>query len=534
MKSLKTKSLYAFLLLATLIAVGAFIQYRSVADQDSDALSINLAGAQRMLSQKMTKEALILKPGADTSALEGSLKRFEKVLRGLADGDAELALPPSHDPEIRKGLSDVGKLWEPFREALQQTLENPDSKEQRLKPVLETNVALLTQMDRVVKLYERGAKSKVNRMLRLQIMITAVLIGLLLLGWVAVLKGVIRPLAGAVHYVDVVSRGNLSGELEPGYLGRADEIGVLARAMQKMSVNLGLMIREISEKTKVLSHASEQLLASSAQMTSGSRNASEKAHSVAAAAEQMSLNVTSVAVWMEQATTNLAHVTSATQQMTFTIGEIAGNSGKARCITDEATRHASRITEQIHQLGQAATEIGRVTQTINKISSQTNLLALNATIEAARAGASGKGFGVVANEIKALALQVAAATEDIKTRITAIQSSTSSGITEVDKITRVINEVNEIVGSIAAAIEEQAVVTKEIAQSIGEASLGVKDANTRMAETSQVSRIIAKDIVDVDQVACEMASGGDSLRLKATELSTVAEQLRSTVSRLVT
>ena len=154
----------------------------------------------------------------------------------------------------------------------------------------------------------------------------------------------------------------------------------------------------------------------------------------------MSSNITSVAAGMEQTTTNLSHVASATEQMTSTIGEIAQNSEKARRITDEATRQAARITEQIDQLGVAAREIGKVTETITEISSQTNLLALNATIEAARAGSAGKGFAVVATEIKALAQQTAAATEDIKGRIAGVQSATAGGITEIGKVSQIIQE----------------------------------------------------------------------------------------------
>jgi methyl-accepting chemotaxis protein len=234
---------------------------------------------------------------------------------------------------------------------------------------------------------------------------------------------------------------------------------------------------------------------------------------------------------MEQTTTNLAHVSSATEQMTSTIGEIAHNSEKARRITDEATRQAARITEQINQLGVAAREIGKVTETITEISSQTNLLALNATIEAARAGAAGKGFAVVATEIKALAQQTAAATEDIKGRIAGVQSATAGGITEIEKVSHVISEVSAIVASIAAAIEEQSVATKDIARNIAEASVGLNDANTRVAETSHVSREIAKDIVSVDHAAGEMASGSDHVRGSAADLSTVAEQLQTVVSR---
>ena len=94
--------------------------------------------------------------------------------------------------------------------------------------------------------------------------------------------------------------------------------------------------------------------------------------------------------------------------------------------------------EQINALGQAAQEIGKVTEAITEISSRTNLLALNATIEAARAGSAGKGFAVVATEIKALAKQTAAATEDIRTRIAGVQAATSGGIHEIEKISRVI------------------------------------------------------------------------------------------------
>src|ERR671923_2528161 len=146
---------------------------------------------------------------------------------------------------------------------------------------------------------------------------------------------------------------------------------------------------------------------------------------------------------MKQTPKNLKSVTRPTEQMTATIGEIAANSEKARRITEEATRQANRITEQMNQLGVAAREIGKVTETITEISSQTNLLALNATIEAARAGSAGKGFAVVANEIKELAQQTATATEDIKNRIAGVQSSMAGGITEVERVSSVVHEVNE-------------------------------------------------------------------------------------------
>jgi methyl-accepting chemotaxis protein len=344
-------------------------------------------------------------------------------------------------------------------------------------------------------------------------------------------RSITTPLTAVVTGLSHLAQGDLSKDAPVELQKRKDELGTLARTMQTMTVALRKMIQEIAGEIQVLSSSSNELMASSSGMTSGSRNASDKAHSVSAAAEEMSSNITSVAAGMEQTTTNLAHVASATEQMTSTIGEIAQNSEKARRITDEATRQTVRITEQINQLGAAAREIGKVTETITEISSQTNLLALNATIEAARAGSAGKGFAVVATEIKALAQQTAAATEDIKARIGGVQAATSGGITEIGKVSQIIAEVSAIVASIAAAIEEQATATKDIATNIAQASVGVTDSNERVSETSQVSREIAKDIVIVDRAAEEMATGSDRVRSSAGELSAVAEALRVTVGR---
>ena len=220
---------------------------------------------------------------------------------------------------------------------------------------------------------------------------------------------IVRPLSVATGHLDQIARGDVSANVSDEHLQRKDEIGLLARGMQAMCEGLRGVLKDVAHGVQVLSHSSAELSANSGHMSRGGQEAWEKAHAVAAAAEQVTSSVATVAAGMEQATNNLSSVAFATEQMAATIGEIAGSSEKARRITEEATRQAVRISEQMNQLGQAAHQIGRVTETITEISSQTNLLALNATIEAARAGAAGKGFAVVANEIKELAQQTAAA-----------------------------------------------------------------------------------------------------------------------------
>jgi methyl-accepting chemotaxis protein len=356
-------------------------------------------------------------------------------------------------------------------------------------------------------------------------------IAVAIFGGIVLSRSITVPLAKTVTLLDSVATGDIRQDVLPELLAREDEIGMLGKSVQAMSVNLRDVIKNMTGGIQVLSSSSAELSTNSGQMSDGSHEASGKAHAVAAAAEQMTANVVSVAAGMEQTSTNLGSVASATEQMTATIGEIAGNSEKARRITEEATKQAARISEQMNQLGAAAQQIGKVTETITEISSQTNLLALNATIEAARAGSAGKGFAVVANEIKELAQQTARATEDIKGRIAGVQSSTAGGIAEIDKVSAIIHEVSDIVSSIAAAIEEQSTVTKDIARNIAEASTGVRDANKRVSEASQATAEIAREIIVVDQAAGQMAEGSQQVQTSATELSRVAEQLQATVQR---
>ncbi|MBS1802413.1 MAG: hypothetical protein JST28_03565 [Acidobacteria bacterium] len=335
-----------------------------------------------------------------------------------------------------------------------------------------------------------------------------------------------------VERIKAIAAGDLSGaRLPEKVLGRPDEFGELAAASQTMTDSLRNLLSGISGGIQTLAAAATELTAVAKQTASGAASMSQRAHSVAAAAEEASANTFSIATGMEQSTANLTSVASATEQMSATVGDISANTSKARLISEQATDQAHTISEQMQKLGHAAQEIGHVTETITNISAQTKLLALNATIEAARAGTAGKGFAVVANEIKELARQTAEATEDIKARIAGIQNSTGVAVTEIGQITTVIKDVGTIVTSIAAAIEEQATVTRDVASNIAQASGGVHDANDRVSQTAQVSTSIAREIAGVNSAVVEIQQGGENVEASAAELSTLAEQLGARISQ---
>ncbi len=346
---------------------------------------------------------------------------------------------------------------------------------------------------------------------------------------VIITRSISHPIAAGVGVLDKVSQGDLTQEIAQDLCSRKDEAGDLARALQKMLESVRRLVKDIGSGVQTLASSATELSAISSETATNVKSMSERAAAVAAAAEESSSNTTSVAAGMEEASTNLASVATATEQMSATVAEISANAEKARGISAQATEQAQMISSMMQQLGQAAHEIGKVTETINDISSQTNLLALNATIEAARAGAAGKGFAVVANEIKELARQTAAATEDIKTKISGVQSSTGSAISDIEKITSVTNEMGSLVAGIAAAIEEQATVTKDVAQNIAQASSGVRDANENVSQTASVSKSIAQDVATVNASVVEVRNGGEQVQASAMDLSVLAERLKQQV-----
>ena len=258
---------------------------------------------------------------------------------------------------------------------------------------------------------------------------------------------------------------------------------------------------------------------------------SERANSVAVAAEQMSTSMMAVSTAAEQSQANINSVATSTEEMTSTVGEIAQNSERARSMTENAVKSAAGATSKVNELGSAAKEISKVIETIVEIAEQTKLLALNATIEAARAGEAGKGFAVVASEVKELAKQTNSATEDIRSKIEAIQGSTESTVSEIGHINTVINEVNENVSSIATAVEEQSITTKEIAKNITQASDGISEMTSSVIQSAGVAKNVAADINSVNDNIATVTDTASSLAISGGKLKCTNDQLMELLAR---
>jgi methyl-accepting chemotaxis protein len=224
----------------------------------------------------------------------------------------------------------------------------------------------------------------------------------------------------------------------------------------------------------------------------------EVVSTVSSASAEMRASAESMRSAAEQGNSKSSAVAAASEQLNASITEISRQISKVTEVTRAAMGEAEVSAQRVNTLADTAQKIGEVVNLINDIARQTNLLALNATIEAARAGEAGKGFAVVASEVKALATQTARATEQISDQVRGIQDATSATVRANQSINQKVDEINQIAGAVAAAVEEQTAATHEVAQNI-----------TSVSQTSAETGRIAED---VQSASGELAQRAEELK----------------------
>jgi len=334
------------------------------------------------------------------------------------------------------------------------------------------------------------------------LIIVLLLVGLALSATLALLvaRSVIRPVRRTQHVLEGLEAGDLSRRVE---IDGSDELAQMGRSLNAGLESMGEVVRLISNSASGLSAASNELSGVATAITDSADTAAVQASAVTESANEVSNNVSTVATGADE--------------MSASIHEISVNAAEAATVAAEAMTIAEMTTETVTKLGDSSAEIGDVIKVITSIAEQTNLLALNATIEAARAGEAGKGFAVVASEVKDLAQETARATEDISGRVAAIQSDTAGAVEAISRISEVIQRMHDFQATIASAVEEQNATTNEIGRNVGQAA-------SRSAE-------IAQGIAGVASAAQDVNTGARASREAATRLSDMSNELHAAVGR---
>lgn len=319
----------------------------------------------------------------------------------------------------------------------------------------------------------------------------------------------------------------------PG-LGRKDEIGTMAAAVQVFKENAIEMERLEADAEKAKLHAEQERKSAMYRLaddfdartssvigalTAAAREMQQTAERMTDASDLTSEISSAVAAAATEADANVQTVAAATEQLSASAHEIAQQINKVASMATNASNEAANTSKEVRNLQEMAVSIVDVVNAIKAIAEQTNLLALNATIEAARAGEAGKGFAVVADEVKKLANETANKTEEIDERVTAIQTAINSSVIAMDKIIRNVQSIDEATTSVTAAVEEQNAATGEIGRNVSEASSG----------TQQVS----ENIVTVQENAYQTGEASKIVLDAAGQLSRMSVELRDQVAHFL-
>ncbi|MDF1508048.1 methyl-accepting chemotaxis protein [Robertmurraya sp. DFI.2.37] len=352
-----------------------------------------------------------------------------------------------------------------------------------------------------------------------------------------------KPLKFVTENVKEVAKGNLT--MDPIKIKNKDEIGDLAEAFNEMGTSLANLIRQVTVTSETVAASSEQLLASSEQTTKATEQITISIQEVAAGSEHQVQSAVNGNQSMQEISKGMEQVAGAIQivsDLSLTTNEKAeaGNVVVSETVTQMNTvqEQVSKIADNIQVLGTRSKEIGKIVDLISQVSEQTNLLALNAAIEAARAGEHGKGFAVVADEVRKLAVESNNATDNIRALIGQIQKeinevtlsmeegkkSVKSGIDKVNETGVSFHEITDMISSISTQAQEVSAIVEEV-------NASTEEMVQKMSEITTISQQAAGNSQQVAASAEEQNASMEEISASAHTLSSMAQELQENVSK---
>lgn len=323
-----------------------------------------------------------------------------------------------------------------------------------------------------------------------------------------------RPLVALADDAQQIASGDLTVRIQSG---AKDEIGTLASSFNSMTDSLRGAIRQVSDTSSLLSSAATELLATSETISNGADAVASQAQTVATAGEEMAATSNDIANNCQSAAAGALDASNSASDGSVVVDKTVQAMGLI-------ARRVKETADTVARLGQRSDQIGQIVGTIEDIADQTNLLALNAAIEAARAGEQGRGFAVVADEVRALAERTTRATKEISDMIRSIQAETRSAVTVME----------EGVHEVAQGTDEAArsgVALQTIMELVNNVSMQISQVATAAEEQTATTNEISQNILQITDVVQQTAQGAKQSEAAAAELSKLAADLEALVRR---
>jgi len=503
-RTINGQFLFSYTLIFLFALASAVSLYMSLT---TEASAINLAGRQRMLSQKVAKEALLVPQGVEEPEhVRATMALFEESHRRLLDGDPDKGIPkPS--AEVRAQLQAAEALWRDYRAVVEAYLKVPDPKE--LHKLHDLSDPLIDALNKSVATMEAEANASVrNQQLRAMLMTAGILI-LVVLGRIYGLKHLMEQVALLKERLKAVGAGDFSQPLEVEFTD--NEMGEAFTAYNQMLAEIGKLVAGVNRLAAEVNEGSSRVAASLQATDAGVREQQLELDQVATAMNEMVATVQEVARSAASAAEAGERASSEAEAGLHVATDAMEN-------IDAAAEGAEEAADAMARLENDSKEVSQVLEVIKAIAEQTNLLALNAAIEAARAGEQGRGFAVVADEVRTLAQRTQQSTENIRQIIVRLQTQARDAATAMakskgqvrkgvratgeagsafDGVVRAVATIKDMNHQIASAAEEQSHVAADVDRSVTQIA-GVAEQTAHVAnETVEAMAAIRRNMEEL-------------------------------------
>ena len=438
---------------------------------------------------------------------ENSAKYKEKLeaIRKITHTEEGKKLLDNIENTIKEAVPYINKVLE--LASLGKKDEAKKIYDEQVKP---RTVKIFQAFDEEVAFHEKGLNKRMKEVISLImreivifIIITAIVVALGIFFSTFISRSVRKPVAELKGVLEKVAQGDLSVDIK---VESKDEIGMISQSLKDALSSIKSLIAKSKTISSSLASSSEQLSATTEEISRNLKSQTERASQIASAAEEMSQTVVDIA----KNASNIAEVSVTTAGVAKEGKDMTIKTANEIKVIEGAI---SKLSEVINILGDRSRQIGEIVTVIKDIADQTNLLALNAAIEAARAGEQGRGFAVVADEVRKLAERTAKATDEIAEMIRGIQSEVdvaegsmedatkkvASGVELSQKAANILGqilgkaqELQSMIQQIASATEEMSSVTDHITQDIGSIAEGSKEISLAVDQSAQTASDIAR------------------------------------------
>lgn len=522
-RNAKVSHKLAFISIGFTLIIGAIVYFTvdGIREQKGDAVVIDLAGRQRMLTQKYVKEVVLASQG-HSADFKTTLKLFDETLEALVLGGAAVEdlttgrtvmLARARNPNAEARLINQRGLSVRLKQATDVFLQTPaadPSRLDRLRDVLQTQEALIQDANELTKMFSRGAEAKLQAMIEWEVLlaIAAAVLGLIT-SW-AIARSIARPLSACADMAQRIAAGDLNLQKLP--VVSLDETGKLAMAFDDMLESLREIASQSRSVTENLNSAAAEILATTQQQASATKEQ-------AAAVQQITSTVEEISQSSAQVSDRSKVVAAAAQAMSM-----SGGAGL------EAVRHTSRAMDSIREQAESVADnvvalsektqaIGEIIATVNDIAEQSNLVALNAAIEAADAREDGRRFAVVAQEIKNLADQAKEATGQVRSILEEIQKGINTSVMLTEEAVKRVETGREktqlaeqTIRKMADNIQDNVSAFQQIVSATNQQQIGLEQVTQALHEIRTASQQTASSTSQLEEAASNVTTLGQQLR----------------------